>query len=95
MKGTKYVFWIRYQVEDLRLKVVQLESDIQLLLESKINLGKQVQDLTDELIELREKYSQPADPEEVITVQRVRVISFVSLSPWEIISSDENDCCLI
>ena len=61
--------------------MVQLESDNQLLLESKINLGKQVQDLTDELIELREKYSQPADPEEVITVQRVRVISFVSDSP--------------
>ena len=48
--------------------MIQLESDNQLLLESKINLGKHVQDLTDELSELREKYSQPAEPEEVLTV---------------------------
>ena len=59
--------------------MIQLESDNQLLLESKINLGKHVQDLTDELSELREKYSQPAEPEEVITVQKAHVISFVSL----------------
>ena len=83
MIGIQYAlfFKIRYQVEDLQLKVIQLESDNQLLLESKINLGKQVQDLTDELIELRDKYSQPAEPEEVITVQNIHLISLVDLGP--------------
>ena len=63
---------LHLQSGDLQSKIMQLESDNQLLLQSKINLGKQVQDLTDELIELREKYASRTEPEEVKVTSIIR-----------------------
>ena len=54
-----------WQTDGLQKKVTQLESDNQLLLQSKINLGKQVEDLTDELNEMREKCAKHTEPKEV------------------------------